>query len=99
MTFLLTERGVPFSSNGFGGWSRDRCDEAGLPQCSAQGSLLQIDIAQIIVDEADEPNSLVDLLDAEALSGQDGRDVDFLSVDADTATGGDEDIAGSLSSR
>jgi len=30
-----------------------------------QGSLLQIDISQIIVDEADEPNSLVDLLDAE----------------------------------
>jgi hypothetical protein len=37
-----------------------------------QGSLLQIDIAQIIVDEADEPNSLVDLLEAEPLSGQDG---------------------------
>ena len=58
-----------------------------------QGSLLQIDISQIIVDEADEPNSLVDLLDAEALSGQDSGDVDFLSVDADTATGGDEDVA------
>ena len=26
-----------------------------------QGSLLQVDIAQIIVDEADEPDSLVDL--------------------------------------
>jgi hypothetical protein len=49
--------------------------------------------SQIIVDEADEPNSLVHLLDAEALSGQDGGDVDFLAVDADTATGGDEDVA------
>jgi hypothetical protein len=58
-----------------------------------QGSLFQVDIAQIIVDEADEPNSLVDLLDAEALSGQDGGDADFLAVDADTATGGDEDVA------
>jgi len=58
-----------------------------------QGSLFQVDIAQIIVDEADEPNSLVDFLDAEALSGQDGGDVDFLAVDADTATGGDEDVA------
>jgi len=58
-----------------------------------QGSLLQIDIAQIIVDEGDEPNSLVDFLDAEPLSGQDSRDVDFLSVDADTAAGGDEDVA------
>jgi hypothetical protein len=59
-----------------------------------QGSLLQVDISQIIVDEADEPNSLVDFVDAEPLSGQDGRDVDFLSVDADTAAGGDEDVAG-----
>ena len=58
-----------------------------------QGSLLQVDIAQIIVDEADEPNSLVDFLDAEPLSGQDGGDVDFLSIDADTAAGGDEDVA------
>jgi hypothetical protein len=58
-----------------------------------QGSLFRVDIAQIIVDEADEPNSLVDFFDAEALSGQDGGDVDFLSVDADTAAGGDEDVA------
>ena len=57
------------------------------------GSLLQIDISQIIVDEADEPNSLVDLLDAEALSGQDSGDVDFLPVEANAATGGDEDVA------
>jgi hypothetical protein len=36
-----------------------------------QGSLLQIDISQIMVDEADEPNSLVDFPDAEPLSGKD----------------------------
>jgi hypothetical protein len=58
-----------------------------------QGSLLQIDISQIIVDEGDDPNSLVDFSDAEPLSGQDGGNVDFLSVDADTAASGDEDIA------
>jgi hypothetical protein len=29
-------------------------------------------MARIIVDEGDEPNSLVDFLDAESLSGQDG---------------------------
>ena len=46
-----------------------------------------------VLDAHREPNSLVDLLDAEALSGQDSGDVDFLSVDADTATGGDEDVA------
>ena len=37
MTFLLTERGAPFTAAGFGNWIRDRCDEAGLPQCSAHG--------------------------------------------------------------
>jgi integrase len=37
LTFLLTERGAPFTSAGFGNWFRDRCDEAGLPQCSAHG--------------------------------------------------------------
>jgi hypothetical protein len=58
-----------------------------------QGSLFQVDIAQIIVDEADEPNSLVDFFNAEPLSGQDARDVDFLSKDADAAAGSDENVA------
>ena len=35
----------------------------------------------------------MDFFNAEPLSGQDGGDVDFLSVDADTAAGGDEDVA------
>ena len=37
MTFLTTEYGAPFSVAGFGQWFRQRCDEAGLPQCSAHG--------------------------------------------------------------
>lgn len=37
MTFLVTEYGRPFTANGFGGWFRKRCDEAGLPHCSAHG--------------------------------------------------------------
>jgi integrase len=37
MTFLTTDAGVPFSSAGFGNWFRDRCNEAGLPHCSAHG--------------------------------------------------------------
>jgi len=37
-TFLVTDRGrKPFTANGFGNWFRERCDEAGLPQCSAHG--------------------------------------------------------------
>jgi len=35
--FLVTEFGKPFTSNGFGNWFRRRCDEAGLPECSAHG--------------------------------------------------------------
>jgi integrase len=37
LTFLMTEKGAPFTSNGFGNWFRDRCNEATLPQCSAHG--------------------------------------------------------------
>src|SRR5215467_5815692 len=37
LTFLVTERGAPFTAAGFGNWFRDRCNEAGLPQCSAHG--------------------------------------------------------------
>jgi integrase len=37
MTFLMTERGAPFTSAGFGNWFRDRCNEAGLPHCSFHG--------------------------------------------------------------
>jgi integrase len=37
LTFLVTEFGKPFTAAGFGNWFRDRCNEAGLPQCSAHG--------------------------------------------------------------
>jgi integrase len=37
LTFLVTEYGLPFTAAGFGGWFRARCDEAGLPHCSAHG--------------------------------------------------------------
>ena len=36
-TLLQTEYGRPFTVNGFGQWFRDRCDEAGLPHCTAHG--------------------------------------------------------------
>lgn len=38
LTFLLTEFGKPFKTvNGFGNWFRKRCNEAGLPHCTAHG--------------------------------------------------------------
>lgn len=36
-TLLVTEYGKPFTVAGFGGWFRDRCNEAGLPHCTAHG--------------------------------------------------------------
>jgi len=37
LTFLMTERGAPFTAAGFGNWFRDQCNLAGLSQCSAHG--------------------------------------------------------------
>jgi integrase len=37
MLFLETSYGKPFTANGFGNWFKKRCQEAGLPQCSAHG--------------------------------------------------------------
>lgn len=36
-TFLVTEYGKPFMSNGFGNKMRQWCDEAGLSECSSHG--------------------------------------------------------------
>jgi integrase len=37
-TFLVTAYGEPFTAAGFGGWFRERCDEAELPKrCTAHG--------------------------------------------------------------
>jgi integrase len=37
LTFLMTEHDAPFTNAGFGNWWRDRCNEAGLLQCTAHG--------------------------------------------------------------
>jgi integrase len=37
LTFLMTERGAPFTAAGFGNWFRKQCDLAGLPNLSAHG--------------------------------------------------------------
>lgn len=37
LTYLETDFGKPFSLAGFGNWFRDRCNEAGLKECSAHG--------------------------------------------------------------
>jgi integrase len=37
LTFIVSEYGQPFTAAGFGNWFRKRCNEAGLPHCSAHG--------------------------------------------------------------
>jgi integrase len=37
LTFLVTSFGKPFTPAGFSNWFRQRCNEAGLPNCSAHG--------------------------------------------------------------
>jgi integrase len=38
LTILTTAYGQPFTAAGFGGWFRERCDEADLPKgCAAHG--------------------------------------------------------------
>ncbi|MFZ0602765.1 MAG: tyrosine-type recombinase/integrase [Roseiarcus sp.] len=36
-TWLVHSKGEPFTAAGFGGWFRERCDEAGLTGCTAHG--------------------------------------------------------------
>lgn len=36
-TLLVTEYGKPFTVAGFGNWFKDKCRDAGLPQCSLHG--------------------------------------------------------------
>lgn len=37
LTYLQTEYGRAFTAGGFGGWFRERCNDAELPQCAAHG--------------------------------------------------------------
>lgn len=37
LTFITTSHGNAFSAAGFGNWFRERCNEAGLPQCTSHG--------------------------------------------------------------
>jgi hypothetical protein len=55
--------------------------------------LLQIEVAEIIVAEADEPDAVINFFDADPLACQHRGDIDLLAVQADSSAGGDEDVA------
>ena len=50
-----------------------------------------VEVAEIIVHKADEPNLLADLLDADALAGEDGAEIDLLPIEADAPACGHGD--------
>jgi len=64
-----------------------------VPNGLVVGLLLQIEIFQIVVHEADEPNAVVEFLDAELLAGQHDGNVDSLAVQAEATIGCDDDVA------
>jgi integrase len=55
-TFLVTSFGKPFSEAGFGNWMRERCDEAGLPDCSSHG--LRKAIARRLAEAGMSPHQI-----------------------------------------
>jgi integrase len=56
-TYLVTQFGKPFTANGFGNWMRDRCNEAGLPECSSHG--LRKAIARRLAEAGMSPHQIM----------------------------------------
>jgi len=50
-----------------------------------QRLLLEIDVAKIILHKADEPNTLINLFDANSLASKRCREIDLFSVDTEPA--------------
>jgi hypothetical protein len=57
-----------------------------------QGSLLQVDVAEIIVHKGDEPNAVFDFVNADGLAGEHDGEIDLLAEQADAPTSGDVDL-------
>ena len=58
-----------------------------------QGSCLQVDVAEIVVHEADQPNVGVDLAQTEALAGEDRRDGDGPAMQTDGPVAAGDEVA------
>lgn len=51
---------------------------------------LVVEVSQIVVHEADEPDVVAGLLDADGLSVEDGTEIDLALMEANTAACGDD---------
>ena len=54
--------------------------------------MLQVDVAEIVMHEAYDPDAVVDLLDADTLTGKHVGEVDPFAVHADATAGCDHDL-------
>ena len=52
-------------------------------------SFFQIDIAEIVIHEADQPDAVVDFLNADGLTGQGDAQIDLFAIKAEPAAAGD----------
>ena len=50
-----------------------------------------VEVAEIIIHEADEPNVVADLFDADALTSEDQTEIDLVPIEADAAACGHGD--------
>ncbi len=55
-----------------------------------QSLLLKIDVTEIIVHKADQPNTVVDFFDAHSLTRERGTEIYFLFENADPSAAGDQ---------
>jgi hypothetical protein len=56
-----------------------------------QSFFLRIDITQVIIHEADEPDAIVDFLDSHRLTSQASAEIDLLAIQTQAAAAGDDD--------
>src|SRR6266568_1109669 len=58
-----------------------------------QSFFLQINVAEIVIHKADQPNTFFDLLDTDSLPREDSAEINFFAVETDTSAVGDVDGA------
>lgn len=77
VTVYSGDMGNPFGPKGFVEWFQSAC--------------LIVEISQIIVHEAGQPDSVLDLFGADGLTGKDEAEIDLLAVETDAPACGDGD--------
>lgn len=56
-----------------------------------QSLFLQVGIAEVLMDQADEPGAIIDFLDADGLTGQANAAINLFAIQAEATAVGDDD--------